>query len=179
VSNTPTKDTQSSDTPTKQQKKSSKGKKETLPPPIGTSESPGIEELADELAPDKLTTLQLRVAKRLTGLYGTIGVFTAGADAYDGVLLIKCAEARAEEIVRAARHNKAVWNVLVKVVEGGDLGSMLIGHTLMFYAILAHHGRAKKNELLLSQLGYSEEIILQQPEGINGYQPDLQPTTSL
>jgi hypothetical protein len=127
------------------------------------------QELADELAPDLLTAAQKRVVKKLTSLYGTIGIFTAGVDAYDGILLIKCAEQRAEEVVRAARHNKAVWNILVKVVEGGDLGSLIIGHTLMVYAILAHHGRAKKNELLLQQIGYSEEIILAPPEGMNGH----------
>lgn len=122
-----------------------------------------IKAAADEVFTDELTPTQQKVAQKLTELYATVGMFISSADTYDGLLIIKTASQRAEEMVRACRHDKRAWQVLVRIANGSDVGSMVIGHTLLLYAIAAHHGRVKSNPMLLASIGYHESQILVQP----------------
>ena len=120
-----------------------------------------------EAMPDKLTPAQSRLADKYAALYATLGVFVSSRDTYDGVLLMKCAQARAEELIRAARHDKRVYGFLEKVANGSDVGTCIIGHTMMLYAILSHHGRIKGNDQLLAGLGYHEAQVLAPPPGMS------------
>lgn len=177
-----TMDTQASNTVTKEHPPllhSHQKREETkLPPPsipisdASETSSPTPEQVKEEVTPDdSLTRNQQKVADKLTSWYATIGLFVAGTDAYDGVLLIKSSKARSEEVVKACRHNKQAWNVLTRMTEASDIGNLIVGHGLMLYAILAHHGKAVRNDPLLAQLGYHESQILAPPpemEGMNG-----------
>lgn len=69
------------------------------------------------------------------------------------------------ETVKAARHNTKMWQMLEKVVYGGDSFSFFLGHGMMIFAILVHAKRIKSNErvdAVLAACGYSEEYMLMQ-----------------
>lgn len=147
-------------------------KKSPLPgPDIPTSEK--LEDkksrVAKEETPfDTLTPAQQKLAEKYASIYAMMGVFLSARDTYDGMVLIGSAQKRAEELVRAARHDKRVMKVLEKIANSSDIGSALLGHGLMLYAILAHHGRIKKNDMLLIQLGYHETQVLGEEASANG-----------
>lgn len=127
-----------------------------------------IQEAADEaFADEALTARQQWTAAKLSTAYATIGIFVANSDVYDGLILMQNAEKRAEEVIRAARHNKAVYGWIEKIVNGSDLSAAIVGHAMMFFAIMAHHGRMKMPENILMAFGYHESQILTPPPGMN------------
>ncbi len=94
---------------------------------------------------------------------------------YDGVLFIQQAENRARELVRVAERHPKMLAMLKQMVKGNAYVSLGMGHGLMMYAILAHHGRIKADQQFLTQWGYAEEQVLapppeiQQQEAMNGH----------
>jgi hypothetical protein len=97
--------------------------------------------------------------ERYTGLGGMI----CAVDTYAGLVIMKSAEVRSMEAVKAARHHKQVWQALEKFVYGGDVFAFFAGHGLMIFAILVHAGRIKSNaklDMLLALSGYHERSIL-------------------
>jgi hypothetical protein len=120
---------------------------------------------------DKLTPAQEKMRVRLATMYAGCGAFLAGFRPYAGIVLIKSAEDRAEEVVRACRHNKAAWMWLERIVSGSDLTSCLLGHGIMLYAIMSHSEKSRlpKNEQLLQMFGYADWQVLGAPA--NGAEP--------
>lgn len=136
-----------------------------------------MEQAAAAVITDELTAGQKKLALKFTEMYATVGLFVSAADAYDGIVLMKQSSNRANELIRAARHDKRMYAFLEKFANGSDLGGFILGHILMFYAIMAHHGRVTANQLLLAQLGYHESQVLEvaQPQPPEPVQP-LPPT---
>lgn len=112
------------------------------------------------ISEDELTPKQKKVAQELAGLYAFGGVIASQSDIYTGAVLLTKANERAEEVVRAFRNNKFVWGILVNLTESSALMAMIFGHGMMFYAILMHDGRIKRNDAILKQYGYTEQDIL-------------------
>src|SRR6266568_2742459 len=108
-----------------------------------------------------------KLIKKLTEFYATIGLFVSRASIYDGVLIMRESENRARELVAVAQHHKGMLAVLEQLVESNDYITMTVGHGMMVYAILAHHGRVKADVQILSKFGYLEEQVL-------GTLPELQ-----
>jgi hypothetical protein len=104
-------------------------------------------------------------------MYAGAGAFVAGFKPYAGIVLIKSAETRAEEVVRACRHNKDAWKWLERIVSGSDLTTCLLGHGLMLYAIMSHgeKSRLPKNNELLQMFGYADWQVLVPPPGMEAY----------
>jgi hypothetical protein len=133
----------------------------------------------DQPLEDKLTPVQEKMRVKLATLYAGLGAGLAGFKPYAGIVLIKCAEARAEEVVRACRHSKAAWRWLERIVSSSDVTTCLLGHGIMLYAIMAQMGRLPKNDQLLHMFGYAEEQVMGppmewKPDGnANGYTGDL------
>jgi hypothetical protein len=110
--------------------------------------------------PPELTPAQKKLAMQLSGLYATIGIFVTRFDTYDGMLLISESEKRAQEVIMVARHHKGVLAIIERIVTGNDYVSLLMGHGVMLYAILANHGRVQADPVFLHQYGYSKEQVL-------------------
>jgi hypothetical protein len=104
-------------------------------------------------------------------MYATAGFFISSRDMYDGMLVMKTSKQRAEELIRAARHDKRVMKWLERIANGSDVGSAIFGHVMMFYAIMAHHNRIAGNPVLLAHLGYHEAQVLASTQGQNGSDP--------
>lgn len=100
---------------------------------------------------------------KLAMMYASLGAAVSGFKPYAGLALIKHAESRAEEVVRACRHSKAAWHWLERIVSGSDVTSCLIGHGIMLYAIMAQSGRLPKNDPLLQMFGLAEWQVLGTP----------------
>jgi hypothetical protein len=103
---------------------------------------------------------------RLAELYALIGTLLAGANMYAGVVIAKNANVRAEEVVRAARHDKTMWKWVERVANGSDMGNLLVGHGLMVWAILIQAGRLPGDVNKLAALGYAEWQVLAPPPGM-------------
>jgi len=103
---------------------------------------------------------------KLAGMYAGTGAFLAGFQPYSGLVLIQHAGERAEEVVRACRHNKEAWKWLERIVSGSDITNALIGHGMMAYAIMAQNRRLPKNEQLLQLFGYAEWQVMMPPPGM-------------
>jgi len=99
------------------------------------------------------------LAENIASIYGTMGVFLAGRNQYDGMVLISGAHDRATEVVNVAAHNKRNFELLERIFAQGDFMKMVVGHGAMIYAILANHDRIPKNPILLQQLGYLPEQL--------------------
>jgi hypothetical protein len=116
----------------------------------------------------------------LTQAYATAGVFISGRNQYDGMILIMCAEQRAQEMALALSHNKQIFELVERVFAQGDITKCIVGHGLMVYAILANHNRMPRNDILLQQLGYAPGQVFAkfnvptQEAQSNGYQPPAQ-----
>jgi hypothetical protein len=103
---------------------------------------------------------------KLASLYATIGAMISSFDMYAGLILIKLADDRSEEVVRACRHNKSAWRWLERIVNSSDVGSCIVGHGLMLYAILVHAGRLKGDVNNLAMFGLAEYQIMAPPPGM-------------
>jgi hypothetical protein len=103
---------------------------------------------------------------KLAGMYAGLGAGIAGFQPYSGIVLIKSAGDRAEEVVRACRHSKEAWKWLERITSSSDLAGCLIGHGIMLYAIMSYNGRLAKNEQLLQMFGYADWQIMAPPEGM-------------
>lgn len=123
---------------------------------------------ASEIVTDKLTPKQKKVAEQITQWIALGGIALVNVDPYDAMLMLRTSGRHAELIVRAARHDKRVWDVLERLTQSSDFVALASFEGLLLYAILAHHGRLPKNDTLLQQFGYSEAQILEVPEGMNG-----------
>jgi hypothetical protein len=101
------------------------------------------------------------------------GVSLIAVDPYDGAIFIKTAARHAELIVKAARHDKRVWDILEKLTQSSDLFALMSFEAFFIYALLAHHNPdMPKNEPLLAQFGYHEQQILADLQGqMNGNGP--------
>lgn len=119
--------------------------------------------VVEELAAEKevpLTPADKKLVKKLSDFYATIGLFVSRADVYDGLVLIKESENRATEMVRVAKHHRGMYKILERISESNDYITCAVGHGIMAYAIMAHHGRVKADPIILKQYGYSEEEVL-------------------
>ncbi len=137
-------------------------------------EEPQIVEGSLSIPSPDLTPFQLKIAERFAGLYAFAGMITARRDLYDGLLIVKSSDARAEEVIRWARNNKRAWKLLVQLLDVSDFGNMVLGHAMMGYAILSHH-RGGGNEVILQKYGYTEAQVFaafQPPDTMNGNTPD-------
>lgn len=144
--NTPTRRLPKRESPTSDQKAS-----------IGISSQSEPEDL------DQLTPKQEKLRKLLQQRYVTIGGILTAFDPYGGMVIIQKSEERSMETVKAARHNKKLWDALEKIVQGGDGFAFFIGHGLMIFALLVHAKRIKSTpqiDAVLAMSGYSEEFIL-------------------
>lgn len=106
---------------------------------------------------------------KIAGMYAGLGAGIAGFQPYSGLVLIKSAADRAEEVVRACRHHKEAWKWLERITSSSDLAGCLLGHGIMLYAIMSFNGRLAKNEQLLQMFGYAEYQIMAPPEGLQNH----------
>lgn len=106
---------------------------------------------------------------KLAGMYAGLGAGIAGFQPYSGLILIKSAGDRAEEVVKACRHNKEAWKWLERITSSSDLAGCLLGHGIMLYAIMSYNGRLAKNPQLLQMFGYAEEQIMAPPPGMEQF----------
>jgi len=118
---------------------------------------------AAEIVTEKLTPRQKKVAEEITKWFALGGVALVNTSPYDGMLLLKTSARHAELIVRAARHDKRVWDVLERLTQSSDLIALVSFEGMLLYALLAHHDRIPKNEPLLQQFGYGEKQVLDLP----------------
>jgi hypothetical protein len=133
---------------------------------------------AQEIVNEKLTPRQKKVADEITKWFAFAGVALVQTDAYDGMLILKTSAQHAELIVKAARHDKRVFDVLERMTQSSDMIALASFEGIFLYALMAHHGRIPANKPMLQQFGYSEEQILEVPPapeaqddtiGTNGY----------
>ena len=120
-------------------------------------------ELANEATDDKLTSRQQKVADEITKWFALGGVALVASDSYDGMLLVRTAATHADKIVRAARHDKRVFETLEKLTQSSDLFALVSFEGFFLYALAVHHGRLKPNDALLAQFGYHESQVLAPP----------------
>jgi hypothetical protein len=120
---------------------------------------------ASEIVTEHLTARQKKVAEEITKWFALGGVALVNTEPYDAMLLLKTSARHAELIVRAARHDKRVWEVLERLTQSSDLIALVSFEGFLIYALLAHHNRIPKNEPLLQQFGYAESQILEPPQG--------------
>ena len=149
----------------------------TQPLPIPTLESSDDNKAPKrELAQAVKQTPRLaKLTNELAKLYATIGLFTTRFDTYDGLILIRESHHRATEVVNVAKHHKRMLEALEAIVDSNDYVACFIGHGMMAYAILAHHGKLKSDPLFLAQFGYHEQQVMAPPEGVNGSPTEKQP----
>lgn len=127
------------------------------------------QEIVDEYA-EKLNRRQQKVAETLTRWLVLGSASLVPVDQYDGYLLLKTSAQHAELIVKAARHDKRVFDSLEKLTQGGDVFALLSFEAILLYALLSHHGRIPKNDIMLQQFGMTEEqVIPKQEPTYNGY----------
>lgn len=116
---------------------------------------------------DVLTAKQEKVRKLLEQRYISLGGMLCAVDVYTGMVVAKSAEARSMETVKAARHNRKLWDSLERFVHGGDSLAFFFGHGLMIFAILVHARRIKSTpqiDVLLAMSGYSEQAVMSPPD---------------
>lgn len=127
------------------------------------------QEIVDEYA-EKLNRRQQKVADTLTQWLVLASASLVPVDQYDGYLLLKTSAQHAELIVKACRHDKRVFDALEKLTQGGDVFALLSFEGILLYALLSHHGRIPKNDVMLHQFGMTEkQVIPQQEPNYNGY----------
>lgn len=128
-----------------------------------------VQAIVDEYA-EKLNRRQQKVADTLTRWLVLGSASLVPFDQYDGYLLLKTSAQHAELIVKATRHDKRVFDALEKMTEGGDIFALLSFEGILIYALLSHHGRIPKNDVMLQQFGMTEtQVIPQQEPSYNGY----------
>lgn len=118
----------------------------------------GISASSEAENEDTLTASQEKVRIKLSGLYTLAGTLLAGIRPYAGLVIMRSAHQRSDEVVRACRHNKEAWNALLSIVSGGDIIGCIAGHGLMAWAIMLQ-ARGKDTDFLAA-FGYSEKQIL-------------------
>lgn len=142
------------------------GKKQSLPAPEATpdlKQPTGTSEKSVSKRPtsgDKLAARAERLYPDVVKAYAGIGFLLTRWDTYDGLLIITESEKRAKELLRVAQHHKGMMDTIERIVGGNDYIALATGHGLMLYAILAHHGRIKGDQLFLAQIGYHERQIV-------------------
>jgi hypothetical protein len=94
----------------------------------------------------------------IAGVYGMVGMAVMQRDIYDGAIITKGAEERAKEVMEVAKLHPWLMQFLEKMEKGNAYGSLILGHGMVLYAILAHHDRLPKSPLLASY-GYAEEQL--------------------
>lgn len=82
-----------------------------------------------------------KVVTDVTILYENIGGLISLRDPLTGLIIIKSAPERSQELVNVARHHKPMMDVLKRLSTGGDYMAAIMGHVGMVMAILAVHGR--------------------------------------
>jgi hypothetical protein len=96
-------------------------------------------------------------------MYAGIGAGVFGFHPYSGMVLMRTAEVRSEELIRAARHNPVVWHWIEYFANSSDTFNLIAGHGIMLWAILVSLGRAKGNPAIFQMAGISEEQIMAPP----------------
>jgi hypothetical protein len=99
-------------------------------------------------------------------MYAGLGALTFGIRPYAGMVLMKSAEARSEELIRMARHNAFLWKWLEYFADSSDTFNFITGHGVMLWAILSQLGRVKGNPAIFSMAGLTEEQIMAPPPGM-------------
>lgn len=123
--------------------------------------------LATEQQPVELTPREKKLVKNLTGLYMGVGGIVAGFRALPGQIIMGSADARADEVVRWARHDKKVMENLEKFCAGNDTFNMILGHGAMLFAILVSVDRialGPRTAALLEATGYKGLIQVKMQE---------------
>lgn len=87
-------------------------------------------------------------------------------DIYVGLVIIKNAQDRSTEMVRACRHNKIAWKWLEAFVNSSDTASCIMGHGLMIYAIMVHSGRLRGDVGSLALFGYAEHQVFEPTQDV-------------
>ena len=121
------------------------------------------------MEPEKaaLTPREKKLLKNLTGLYTGVGAIVAGLRSLPGQIIMGSAAARAEEVVRFARHHKDVLEALEKLVESNDTFNMIVGHGAMLFAILVSLDRIKvgpRSAAILQATGYDQVVNIKLQE---------------
>lgn len=106
----------------------------------------------------KRTSKIERLTAMVAGFYGMVGMAVMNRDLYDGAIIIKTAEDRAKEVLEVAKLHPWLMKFLEKAEKGNAYGSLILGHGMVLYAIMAHHDRLPKSPLLATY-GYSEEQL--------------------
>lgn len=123
--------------------------------------------LAIEAQPVELTPREKKLCKNLTGLYTGLGAMVAGFRALPGQIIMGSADARADELVRWARHDKKIMEALEKFVEGNDTINMILGHGAMLFAILVsvdRIGLGPRSAAILQATGYDQLVKIKMQE---------------
>lgn len=124
------------------------------------------------MAPEQnpLTPKQKKLAAELAGLYAGVGALVTGIKPLPGLIIISCAEERATEVVKVARHYPKMLAALEKLVETNDQMQCAIGHGVMFLAILVSVDRLRMGQGLaavLDKMGYGELVKMKlQEQGV-------------
>lgn len=122
--------------------------------------------ISDEENLDPLTPKQERIRKRYEGMYAGLGAGIFAFRPYAGMVLIQSANARSDELIRAARHNPIVWKWLEYFANSSDSFNFIVGHGVMLWAILSEMGRLHGNPAIFKMAGLSIEQVMSSPPGM-------------
>lgn len=106
----------------------------------------GVPELVD---PNELTPALEKKAQQLAGVYAQLGMITLGFNPNAGKIIMLSATDRAHELLRVARHHKALMQVVDRLISGNDYFALALGHLGMVLAILAVNNRLPDNPALM------------------------------
>jgi hypothetical protein len=99
-------------------------------------------------------------------MYAGVGAGLFGFHPYSGMVLMRCATARSEELIRAARHNPVVWHWIEYFANSSDTFNLITGHGIMIWAILSSLGRVKGNDAIFQMAGLAEHQVMAPPPGM-------------
>lgn len=99
-------------------------------------------------------------------MYAALGGLSFSLSPYTGMVLLKCADVRSEELIRWARHNPLIYKWLEYFADSSDTFNFIAGHGLMLWAILANTGRLKGNPALFAMAGLTKEQVMVPPPGM-------------
>lgn len=80
----------------------------------------------------------------LPGMYSTLGAFVCMVDVPCGTAIIESADDCAKSLIEVAKNNPKVANALLKLMEGGAWGGVIVAHAPIIMAIAVHHKPQRK-----------------------------------
>jgi deferrochelatase/peroxidase EfeB len=115
---------------------------------------------------DPLTPKQERLRKKYEGMYTAVGAATFGFRPYAGMVLMRYAKDRSEELIRMARHYPFLYKWLEYFADSSDSFTFVIGHGIMLWAIMSEMGRLRGNPAVFGMMGLNPEQIMQPLPGM-------------